>query len=176
LVNVADRVCARLDGLHFCSSDGLSYRPLSRRKRGLSSRDHLGGADEPIFDIEGSGRLGYHPRDGVFSSVSLDGEIAYVREDMLFAFDPDLSYENGRLPGSASPLVHFRGRGAIVFRSPVPPHSLEVTPDRGVVIPAQGLVGWFGRMLPRKAPDGPFDTGLEPLELVGEGVLLFCLI
>ena len=64
----------------------------------------------------------------------------------------------------------------MVFHTPVPPHSLEVTPDRGVVIPSGGLVGWFGRMLPRKAAPGPFDPELDPLELVGEGVLLFCLI
>jgi hypothetical protein len=176
LINVNERVHTRLDGLHFCSSDGLSYQPLVRRKRGLPSREHFGGADEPVFEVEGAGRLGYHPRDGVFSAVSLDDEIAYVREQMVFAFDPDLTYENGRLPGSATPLVHFRGRGAIVLHTPVPPHSLEVTPDRGVVIPSQGLVGWFGRMLPRKAAPGPFDPDLDPLQLVGEGVLLFCLI
>lgn len=176
LVNVSDRVCSRLEGLHFCSSDGLSYRPLARRKRGLPSREHFGGTDEPVFEIEGSGRLGYHPRDGVFSAVSLDDEIAYVCEELVFAFDPDLTYENGRLPGGAIPLAHFRGRGAIVLRTPVPPHSLEVTPDRGVVIPSKGLVGWFGRMLPRKAAPGPFDPELDPLELIGEGVLLFCLL
>jgi hypothetical protein len=176
LVNVADRVHARLEGLHFCSSDGLTYRPLVRRKRGYETRELFGDAAEPVFDIEGSGRLGYHPRDAVFSAVSLEGEIAYVREEMVFAFDPDLVYENGRLPGSTEPLVHFRGRGAVVFRTPVPPHSLEVTPDRGVVVPSRGLVGWFGRMLPRKTTAGPFDDELNPLELVGEGVLLFCLI
>jgi len=175
LVNVADRVCARLDGLHFCSSDGLSYRPLARRQRGQETREHFGGAAEPVFIVEGSGRLGFHPRDGVFSAVSLEDEIAYVREDTVFAFDPDLTYENGRLPGSSSRLAHFRGRGAIVLRTQVPPHSLEVTPDHGVIIPSRGLVGWFGRMIPRKAAAGPFDAELDPLELVGEGILLFCL-
>jgi hypothetical protein len=176
LVNVADRVFSRLGGLHFSSNEGLSRSPLSRHKRGGPSTEGFGGSDDPVFDIEGAGRLGFHPGDGVFSAVRLSGEISYVREELVFAFDPELDFDHGSLPSGDSPLVHFRGHGSIVFRSPVPPHSLEVTPDRGVVIPADGLIGWFGRLLPRRAEGGPFDPGLDALEFVGEGILLFYLV
>jgi len=175
LATVADRVISRLRGLHFCSSEGLSYREIGKRTRGAGSEEGFGGADGPMYEIEGTGRLGFSPDAGVFSAVSLDDEIAYVREEMLFAFDPDLSFENGQMPRDLAPLVHLKGRGSLVLRCPVAPHSLEVTPERGVIIPAAGMVGWFGRLLPRPARGGPFDPGLETVEFVGEGILLFCL-
>jgi hypothetical protein len=47
--------------------------------------------------------------------------------------------------------------------------------ERGVLLPARHVVGWFGRLLPRAATATPFETGTPALEIVGEGVVLFCL-
>jgi hypothetical protein len=175
IVDVAGCVRARLEGLHFCASSGLVYRALKKRRRGGGGDDDFRGEDGKIFEIEGKGRLGFHPRDGEFVAVALDGEAAYLREEHLFAFDPELGYENGQLPGSDIALVSLRGRGDVVFKSPRRPHALEITPDAGVIVPAGGLVGWFGRIIPRAVRGGPFDPALNALELSGEGVLLFCL-
>ncbi len=175
LTNVADRVNARLSGLHFCSSEGLAYSEIKKRCRNSREQEPFDGDDGALYEIKGGGRLGFHPGNGVFSAVSLENEIAHIREDMLFAFDPELSYENGKMPEETVSLVHLKGVGALVIKSPVVPHSLEVTPERGVIIPVGGLVGWFGRLLPRNAAGGPFSPDLETVEFVGEGVLLFCL-
>ncbi|MDD5306045.1 MAG: tetratricopeptide repeat protein [Deltaproteobacteria bacterium] len=175
VMEVKNKGFARLDGLHFCISPGLAYRPLKRRQKGHEVEELFGSTESPVFEIEGSGRLGFHPRDAVFTAVTLDDETAYIREEFVFAFDRTVGFENGRLPGVNDPLVNFSGRGAVALRTPVAPFSLEVTPDQGVVVPAGGLVGWFGRLLPRPARGGPFDPSLNSLELSGEGVLLFCL-
>jgi hypothetical protein len=175
VMEVKNKGFARLDGLHFCVSPGLAYRPLKRRQKGHEVEEMFGSTESPVFEIEGSGRLGFHPRDAVFTTVMLDDETAYIREEFVFAFDRTIGFENGRIPGVNDPLVNFSGRGAIAIRTPVTPFSLEVTPDQGVVVPAGGLVGWFGRLLPRPARGGPFDPSLNSLELSGEGILLFCL-
>jgi len=175
LVDVASRVYARLRGLHFCSSEGLSYAPLKRRERGRAMDEYFGGEGDPVFEIEGGGRLGFHPGEGIFNAVSIDGEHGYAREDLIFALDPKLTFDHGRIPGGDISLVHLRGRGSIVLHSPHPLQALEVTPDRGVVIPSAELVGWFGRLLPRPARVDPFDPSLDTLEFTGEGILLFCL-
>jgi uncharacterized protein (AIM24 family) len=175
IADVAGTVRSRLEGLHFCASTGLVYRPLKRRRRRPEGDEGFRGGDGAVYEIEGTGRLGFHPRGGEFEAVTLDGEAAYVREERLFAFDPELEYENGRIPGSDIALVQLRGRGAVVLKCPRRPHALEITPDAGVIIPAGGLVGWFGRLLPRGVRGGPFDPSLNALELTGEGVLLFCL-
>lgn len=170
LMSVADRIYSRLHGIHFCSSEGLSYRRLM--KNGGEEMEGFAGPG-PMYEIEGSGRLGFHPKDEVFSAVFLEDEVAYVREDMLFAFEPELKFKVGKMPDDIAPLVLVRGRGAVVIRSPLPLTSLEVTPDRGVLIPADGLVGWTGRLLPRKTSGDPFEEGVEIVELTGEGAVLF---
>jgi len=175
IVEVAGRVCTRLTGLHFCAGSGFAYSSLKKRKRGASGDEELSGGGGSICAVEGVGRLGFHPGDGEFKSIALTGEVAYLCEERLFAFDPELEYENGRVSGSDISLVHLFGRGSLVFRSPSRLHALEVTPDASVVIPADSLVGWFGRLIPRIVHGGPFDPSLSALELTGEGVLLFCL-
>jgi hypothetical protein len=175
VVEVSGRVFSRLEGLHFCAGGNLVYRPLKRRQRGADGDEALAGTDASVCEIEGTGRLGFHPGGGEFQSIALTGEVAYIREEHLFAFDPDLEYENGQISEGDISLVHLRGRGSLVFKSPSRLHALEVTPDAAVVIPAAALIGWFGRLIPRAARGGPFAPSLNALELAGEGVLLFCL-
>ncbi len=175
LMDIASKGFTRLEGLRFLSGQGLSYKPAVRRSRGRDTEEMFGAAEDPLFEIEGSGRLGFHPRETCFSAISLQDDVAYIREDLVFAFDGELAYENGRMPSDQTMLVHFRGRGSLVLKTPTPPESLEVAPDRGVILPAGDLVGWFGRLLPRPTEASPFDPSLDALEISGEGVLLICL-
>ncbi len=175
LMDVETRGFSRLNGLHFVSAKQLSYRPVKRKYRGKDCDEVFGEKDGSLFEIEGVGRLGFHPGDRTFSAISLDGDSAYIREELLFAFDSGLKFENGRIPGDGSMLVHLSGRGSLVLQTVSEPRSLEVTPNRGVVIPSGDLVGWFGRLLPRAAKGSPFAPELNALEIVGEGILLVCL-
>jgi tetratricopeptide (TPR) repeat protein len=175
LMDVETRGYSRLAGLHFVSAEQLSYRPVKRKYRGRDCDEIFGDKENVLFEIEGSGRLGFHPSGKVFSAISLDGESAYIREELLFALDPELKFENGRIPGEGSMLVHVSGRGSLVLQTVSEPRSLEVTAKRGVVIPSADVVGWFGRLLPRAAKGSPFAPELNALEIVGEGILLVCL-
>lgn len=174
IMEVASTGISRLEGLHFLSATQLSYKPLKRKYRGKTDEEIFGRKSNPMFEITGSGRLGFHPGDACFSAVDLEDEVAYLREELLFAMDPTLRYENGRIPGDGGMLVHVSGRGALVMKTAGKPRTLEVTPDRGVIIPRGDLVGWFGHLLPRPAANSPFDPSLGALELVGEGLLLVC--
>ena len=175
VMDVRERAISRLDGLHFLSAAHLSYEPLRRRYRGKTCEETIGTGDRKMYEILGNGRLGFHPNGGVFSAVSLNGETLFIREEYLFAADPALSYENGTIPGEGSMLVHLSGTGAVALRTPSAPAALEVTPSSGVIVPASELVGWFGRLLPKKTSAPPFNVEIDPLELVGEGAVLFCL-
>jgi hypothetical protein len=175
LMNIETQGFTRLAGLHFLVAEQISYKPIMRRYRGQSCDELFGEKENPMFSVTGVGQLGFHPKGQVFGAVSLDGEAAFIREKYLFAMDSNVSYENGRIPGDGDILVHLSGRGAVVIQTPSEPKSLEVTPKKGVIIPGNDLVGWFGRLLPRPTPKGPFDPALAPLEIVGEGVVLFCL-
>ncbi|MCP4676532.1 MAG: tetratricopeptide repeat protein [Deltaproteobacteria bacterium] len=166
---------ARLDGIRFVNGEGLSYKPAARRFRGRDSEELFGTAESPLFRIEGKGRLGFHRQNGIFTALSLGDQVAYIREEFVFAFDDNLSFENGRMPSGEEMLVHYRGLGSLVLKTPTRPESLEVTPAGGVIIPARDLVGWIGRILPKPATASPFDPSLSALELTGEGVLLICL-
>ncbi len=174
LFDIQTRGVCRLDGLHFLSASHLSYKPLKRRYRGKDIGEQFGAGDTVMYEIEGSGRLGFHPSDGVFSAVSLSGEAAFIREEYLFALDPSLTYENGKIPGEGSMLVHISGTGALAMKTPDEPTAVEVTPSSGVIVPGGELVGWFGRLLPKRTSVAPFTPDLDPMEITGEGVVLFC--
>jgi hypothetical protein len=175
LVDIEDRGISRLKNLHFLSAAHLAYKPLCRRFRGKDCDELFGNDETRLYEITGNGRLGFHPENNVFTAVSLDGDAAYIREEYLFAMDPSLSYENGKIPSEGSMLIHLSGKGAIALMTPTEPTALEVTPKSGVIVPARDLVGWFGRLLPKKASSAPFDPNLDALEIIGEGVVLFCL-
>jgi hypothetical protein len=175
LVDVRERGISQLKNLHFLCASSLSYKPMKRCFRGKECDELFGSEETRLYEIIGNGRLGFHPGSGVFTAFSLDGDAAFIREEYLFAMDPALCYENGKIPNEGSMLVHLSGRGAAALITPTQPTCLEVTPSSGVIIQASELVGWFGRLLPKKAASAPFDPSFDTLEIIGEGVVLFCL-
>ena len=54
-----------------------------------------------------------------FTAVTLDDDILYLREDLVFAFEASLRWENGNVPGLRGklPVVQFRGDGAVALRA-----------------------------------------------------------
>lgn len=175
MMTVSDRCYTRLAGLHFLSADQIVYKPLHQRFRGKQSDELFGSKKDPMFEIKGSGQLAFHPGDGIFYAIDLDVASLFLIENHLFAAEPSLMYENGRIPVDGGSVVNLSGQGALVLNTPRAINSVEVTPQNGAIIPADHLVGWFGRLLPRPATQTPFAPELSVIELTGEGVVLFCL-
>jgi uncharacterized protein (AIM24 family) len=157
---VRGKVYARTDGI-IVSTGGLSQVPAKRRVRGRVT-------DEPFATVAlhaGVGQLVAVPRGGVFATVTLDDEVLYLREDLVFAYEERLSWENGHVPGSNGqlPVVQLRGSGALALRSQRPLLAIDVAGDRPLRVAAAALAGWTGGVLPHV-------TGTD-VEHTGEGTV-----
>jgi uncharacterized protein (AIM24 family) len=111
--------------------------------------------------------------------VALDDDILYLRESLVFAFEDQLRWENGHVPGSNPQLratmrvVQFRGNGCVALRTRRPLLSLKLAGDRPVHVEARVLAGWIGRVVPRVVPAPPGGTSRSVfVECAGEGVVL----
>jgi uncharacterized protein (AIM24 family) len=115
------------------------------------------------------------PGEHAFTAVTLDDDIFYLREDLVFAFEASLRWENGNVPGLRGrlPVVQFRGDGAVALATRKPLVRIKL-PAQGVVfVEASKLGGWIGRVIPRAvvpASGGPI--GDVCVECTGEGVVL----
>jgi uncharacterized protein (AIM24 family) len=110
----------------------------------------------------------------IFTALELGDEPAYFREEVLFAFEESIVFENGRVPsknGYDLHLVHLRGRGRLMLVTAGLPKAVELTKNEPLRIPMDQLVGWHGPLIqPRIVPiveEAP-ELGVA-LELSGEG-------
>ncbi len=167
----------RLDGTVRCRLSGLLLvvgdlvtEPTLRRSKGRTT-------DEPVGDlvrVSGGSWLAIDPAGARFSILAVAEEPIYLREEVVFAFDDGLNWENGRVAapsGSAIPLVHFRGRGSIVLRTTAEPRALAVRAEQSIAVPQTKLVGWIGRLLPRTA-ESPSTAVSDLCGLSGDGTVL----
>jgi len=174
VVRVTDRMMTRLDGVHVTGGD-LAYEPAMRRSRGHQTEEKFDHGGSQVHTVSGSGYLIALPGDRHFTAVTLDDDIFYLREDLVFAFEASLRWENGNVPGLRGrlPVVQFRGDGAVALRTGKPLVRIKL-PAAGVVfVEAARLAGWIGRVIPRAvmpAAGGPI-TGVC-VECTGEGVVL----
>lgn len=174
VVRVTDRMMTRLEGVHVTGGD-LAYEPAMRRSRGHQTEDKFDHGGAQVHTVSGTGYLVALPGDRVFTAVTLDDDIFYLREDLVFAFEASLRWENGNVPGLRGrlPVVQFRGDGAVALRTGKPLVRIKL-PAQGVVfVEAARLAGWIGRVIPRAvmpAAGGPI-TGVC-VECTGEGVIL----
>jgi len=174
IIRVEQRIMSRTEGV-IVSNTGLSYEPATRRVRGKPTDEPLGTDDRKIFIIGGKGHLIVSPLGEVFTSVILDDDILYLREDVVYAFEDSLHWENGRVPGASPPIamIQFRGDGCVAFRSKKPLLSVKLAPDRMLYVDADTLMGWIGRVIPRlAAPAAGGDSSTTFVECTGEGVVL----
>jgi hypothetical protein len=174
IIRIAERVLTRLDGVHITGGD-LSYEHAMRRSRGHSTEQPFDHGGSRLHVVTGRGYLIAVPGKHAFAAVSLDDDILYLREDLVFAFESSLRWENGNVPGLRGklPVVQFRGDGAVALRLTRPLVRVKL-PAQGVVfIDAERLAGWIGRVIPRAVvppPGGPL--GAMCIECTGEGVVL----
>ena len=81
------------------------------------------------------------PGKHLFHAVVLDDDILYLREDLVFAFEPQLRWENGHIPGSRAKLrmVQFRGAGAVAFRTRKPLIAVKLSAPGVLYIDAAAI-------------------------------------
>jgi hypothetical protein len=173
VIQVRGEMLTRLDGL--VASWGMaSVRSELKRFRGKATDKPFGDGARRMLRVSGEGRY-VIARDGrCFTPLELGDEPAYFREEVLFAFEESLVFENGRVPsklGGDLHLVHLRGRGRLLLVSRGEPRAVEVRKGEPLRIPMDQLVGWHGPLIqPRVVPiveEAP-ELGIA-LELSGEG-------
>jgi hypothetical protein len=174
IVRVTDKMFTRTEGVDVTGGK-LAYEPAMRRARGQNRGEPFDTDGRPMFTVTGKGHLIAAPLGGQFTAVSLDDDIFYLREDLVFAFEPALRWENGHVPGSRNrvPIVQFRGHGAIAFRTERPLLAVKLAQEKVLYVDATALAGWIGRVVPRAVT--PADSGPASelfVECTGEGVVL----
>jgi hypothetical protein len=174
IVRVVDRVLTRLDGVSITGGD-LSYELATRRSRGHATEEAFDYGGAQLHAVSGRGYLIAVPGEHTFSAVNLDDDILYLREDLVFAFQAQLRWENGNVPGLRGrlPVVQFRGNGALAMRLARPLVRVKLPAQGMLFIDADRLAGWIGRVIPRAVvppPGGPL--GAMCVECTGEGVVL----
>ena len=179
IMRVTDKLMTRLEGVHVTGGD-LTYEPATRRSRGHQTQDRFDYGGTPLFAVSGDGYLVAVPGKKQFAAVLLDDDILYLREDLVFAFESSLRWENGNVPGLRGgnlppkcPIVQFRGDGALVLRTLRPLVRVKLTTTGVVLVDADRIAGWIGRVIPRAvvpAENGPL--GAMCVECTGEGIVL----
>ena len=174
IMRVTDKLMARLEGVHVTGGD-LAYEPATRRSRGHQTQERFDYGGTPLYVVSGDGYLVAAAGKHQFSAVLLDDDILYLREDLVFAFEGSLRWENGNVPGLRGklPIVQFRGDGALVIRTQRPLVRVKLTTTGVVLVDADRIAGWIGRVIPRAvvpAANGPL--GAMCIECTGEGIVL----
>ena len=174
IIRVTDRVLTRLDGVHITGGD-LQYDFAMRRSRGHATEERFDYGGTPLHTVSGHGYLVAVPGKLVFSAVTLDDDILYLREDLVFAFENTLRWESGNVPGLRGklPVVQFRGDGALAVRLERPLVRVKLPASGVVFVDADRLAGWIGRVIPRAViPPAGGPMGTMCVECTGEGIVL----
>lgn len=156
------------------SSGQLTFQPMTRRVRGQPNEEPFGDGADAMFQATGHGLIVVAPRGAKFTALALADDIVYVREASLFAFEENLHWENGRVPGGGPDsmrVVQFRGTGRMVVRAARAAFSLKIEPEQPMYVEATALLGWIGRVVPRVL-HGQDGEPTPYVECSGEGVLI----
>src|SRR5256885_6485806 len=173
LIHVRGEMLTRLDGL-VASWGSVTMKPELKRFRGKATDKPFGDGPRRMLRATGEGRYVIAREGRCFTALELDDEAAYFREEVLFAFEESILFENGRVPaksGADLHLVHLRGRGKLLLVTYGVPQAVEVHKGEALRIPMDQLIGWHGPLIqPRlvsMVEEAP-ELGVA-LELAGEG-------
>ena len=172
-IQIRGEMLTRLDGL-VASWGSVTMKPELKRFRGKATDKPFGDGARRMLRGTGEGRFVISREGRYFTPLELGDEAAYFREEILFAFEESILFENGRVPskgGQDLHLVHLRGRGKLLLVTAGMPRSVDVLRGEPLRIPMDQLVGWHGVAIqPRLVPiveEAP-ELGVA-LELAGEG-------
>ncbi len=172
IAQVRDRLISRTEGV-VVSSGELGFEPATRRIRGKASDEVFGSGNAKLYSVTGQGYLLASANGECFTALRLDDDIVYLREECVFAFDPGLRWENGRIPGSEFLIAQFRGTGCVAVRTPKEPISVKLSSDRVMYVDSEVLAGWIGRVVPRLIKPAAGGRSSSPfVECSGEGIVL----
>jgi len=179
LVTVRGELIVRTAGM-IGFTGALDFRPEFKRFRGRVTDRPFGDGADRVQRVIGTGAAWVSREGRRFLAVSLGDEGAYLREPMVFGFEEQVNFENGRVPSDVAPdldLVHLAGLGQVLLSLPGALRSLEVRPDASVTVPLEHWVGWQGQIAPRVLAmpwDHPRGGPALAVELTGEGFALLC--
>ena len=174
IVRVDGQVYSRMEGVDVTGGE-LAYEHASRRVRGKNTDEPFAIDGRELFIVSGKGHLIAAPLGAEFTAVTLDDDVFYLREELVFAFERELRWENGQVPGSEGRInmVQFRGRGAVAFRTDRPLLAVKLGSEQVLYVDADVLAGWIGRVVPRTVkPAGGGRKSAVFVECTGEGVVL----
>ncbi|MFO0599198.1 MAG: tetratricopeptide repeat protein [Myxococcaceae bacterium] len=176
-VTVAGEMLMRMSGL-IAVVGSIDVAPEQRRRRGRPTQDPFGPVQNQLQRVKGSGVVYLEPGKTKFhavdltdqNGVSIDDDGAYLREELVFAFEEPIAFENGRLSNDAQSLelVHLKGTGRVLLQLDGMLKAMPIPLGAPLVVPVARMVGWFGRVTPRLMGFG----GRGAVELTGEGYAL----
>jgi uncharacterized protein (AIM24 family) len=172
-VNVHGELLCRLAGLAAWRGE-LAFAGEVKRFRGQATDKPFGEPPEQMHRLVGDGLVVLRSAGRRFTVLELGGETGYFREAVVFGFQEQVAFENGRLPSPSGglDLVHLRGRGRLVLVTRGEPVAVEVTEASPVHVPLSSLIGWTGALTPRIAPLFAGGAESEAVEISGEGRVL----
>jgi uncharacterized protein (AIM24 family) len=176
-VTVSGEMMVRMLGL-VAIVGSVQVTPEHRRRRGRPSQEPFGTGPSQLQRVSGHGVLYLEPGKSKFHAVDLtdqngvaiDDDGAYIREEMVFAFEEAIFFENGRLTaeGQSLELAHLKGNGRVLLQLDGTLRAMPIPLGAPMVVPLHRVVGWFGRVSPRLMGFG----GRGAVELTGEGYAL----
>ncbi len=175
LLRVSGELHARLSQVAWIRGP-IQHSPEQKRFRGRATDKPFGEGEDRLQLLSGHGELFVSRRGFEQRILDLGEEAIYLLEDLLFAFEDGLSYENGRLASPGLPdvlLVHLRGRGKALLRIRGTLASLPIRPEAPARIPVERLVGWTAGLTPTLLPEG--QAAGRWMQLDGEGWALWSL-
>ena len=125
----------------------LDFRPEFKRFRGRVTDRPFGEGSDRMQRVLGTGAAWVAREGRRFLAVSLGEDGAYLREPMVYGFEEQVNFENGRVPSDVAPdldLVHLAGVGQVLLSLPGALRSLEVRADAPVTVPLRTLGGLAG--------------------------------
>jgi len=178
LVQAQSSFAARLDAVRTLAYPaGYTTSVLNRKVRGKVVDEPLGGASSPLFEISGHGELVLGGASGrSLTTLALEDEPLYLREELLSAFELSVNYDSGRLAvgdGDAIAMVQLRGPGTVIASLPAATTAIEITEGHGAAVRALAVLGWMGRVVPRALLSSEAPAGARGfVSFSGEGMVL----
>jgi len=172
IVRIDQKVMSRTEEV-IVSGGELGFEPATRKVRGASTDEIFGDKDRQMFIVTGHGYLVASPAGQCFAAMTMQDDILYMREDLVFAFEDSINWESGRVPGSEINVVQFRGEGSVAIRTAKPLLSVKLAMEAVIYVEARVLAGWVGRVIPRLvSPAAGGESSALFVECSGEGVVL----
>jgi uncharacterized protein (AIM24 family) len=148
----------------------IDAAPEMRKMRGRATDQPFGEGPVQMQRVTGHGMLYLEPGRARFHAINLDDDAFYVREELVFAFEEAVAFENGRLVDGnlTANLLHLKGEGQVLLRLEGELKTMAIPPGSPLVVPLARLVGWYGMVNPRLKG----FVGQGAVELNGEGYAL----